>query len=372
VSDTTPGNEVARRTGSYGTSSLSERQQFAQALAGAAELLPQNYWTKPRPNPNGGGLLPSVPSPHKVLFMLETAAMLGIPPMAGLTSIHIIEGKPTLSASLWASLAREAGHRLRVWVEGEGETLRAVAELVRKDDPDFTFRVVWSHEDARKAGLLGKDNWKKYERGMLKSRAITEVVREGAPEVGMGAAYSPEELRPDMAVGADGNPVELQQVPEAHYTSDGDGTEPPRQQRQAPRQAPIVDPQAQAPQPAPAEAPTAPEQDAPMADPQTGEVAFDWTGAVIAVRTKDEAASLYQRGVREGKLNMPITIGNTTKELGALIIEIGQAFAEKEKLEKEQADAEPAVEATVDEDDEGPAVLVQDDPNIQDADEVNE
>ncbi len=376
MTDTTPGNDVARRTGSYATSTLTERQQFAQALAGAAELLPQNYWTKPKNGPNG--LIPSVPSPHKVLFMLETAAMLGIPPMAGLTSIHIIEGKPTLSASLWAALAREAGHRLRVWVEGEGVTLRAIAELVRKDDPDFTFRVVWSHEDAQKANLLGKDNWKKYERSMLKSRAITEVVREGAPEVGMGAAYSPEELRPDMAVSADGSPVELQQVPEAHYTSAGDGTEPPRQQRQAPRQAPIVDPDMQTPQPTQAEAPTTPERPAPTAaadsaDPQTGEIDPKqwWIEQIVAAETAEQVRVLYKSAGTSGLLALPIRIGNTEKPLGEMLIEVGSALAEKEERAAAEGE-EPAVEATVDDDDTdtGPAVLA--DPNVQDAEVVNE
>lgn len=361
------GTELTRRTGTYDAADLSERKAWAASLASAGELLPQNYWTKPVMGPSG--MIPAAPSPGKVLFMLETAAMLGIPPMAGLTSIHIIEGKPTLSASLWASLVREAGHRLRVWVEGEGETLKAVAELVRKDDPDFTFRVEWSHDDARKADLLGKGNWKKYERAMLKSRAITEVVREGAPEVGMGAAYSPEELRPDLPVNADGVPVELQQVPEAHYTSGGDGTEPPRQQRQAPRQAPIVDPQAQAPQPSHDGTPTPQEQAAPAAPTPTGEVEFDWTDAVIGVRTRAEAEVLYQQGVRDGKLNMPITIGGQTKELGALIIEIGKAFAEKEQREADEADA---VEATIDPDDSDTPAVLADDSNVQDAQVVQE
>ena len=112
--------ELARRTGAYGQATLSDRQQYALALARSGDLLPKTFWDNAKPNP-AGGMIPAAPNPGKVLYMTETAAMLGIHPMAGLTSIHIIEGKPSLSAGLWASLAREAGHRLRIWTEGEGE-----------------------------------------------------------------------------------------------------------------------------------------------------------------------------------------------------------------------------------------------------------
>ena len=36
--------ELARRTGSYGQATLSDRQQYALALARSGDLLPRNYW----------------------------------------------------------------------------------------------------------------------------------------------------------------------------------------------------------------------------------------------------------------------------------------------------------------------------------------
>lgn len=336
-------NELARRTGTYGSSTLSERQQYALALARSGDLLPRNYWDSAKPGP-GGVLIPAAPNPGKVLYMTETAAMLGIHPMAGLTSIHIIEGKPTLSATLWASLVREAGHRLRVWVEGEGDKLTAIATLVRSDDPDFEFRVEWSHADAQRAGLLGKDNWKKYERSMLKSRAITEIVREGAPEVGMGAAYTAEELNPNLAVNEQGDPVDLQQVPDAHYTSGGDGTGPaPRQQ------APIVDPQADEPvhsEPTPEPEPSQTETPA--------EEAYDWGKAAANVADSFEARALYQRAKSEGVLNLKVKQGRKSRELGDLLTEIGKGLIEAEKAA--ETAAEEVVYAEVVEDNESMAL----------------
>lgn len=321
------GNELARRTGSYGAASLDERKSFAQALAQAAELLPQNYWTKPRPNPDGSGLIPAQPSPGKVLFMTETAAMLGIHPMAGLTSIHIIEGKPTLSASLWASLAREAGHRLRVWVEGDGENIRAIATLVRSDDPEFEFKVVWSYADARTAGLLNKDNWKKYLRSMLKSRAITEVIREGCPEVGMGAAYTAEELNPNLAVNEQGEPIEMQQVPDGPPPSQPGTREP-----------------------APAQPPVAPKDQPPIVDDQTGETGDDtpdYPARLEALTTYQESIDLYRMAESRGDLQLEVTYGRQRKPrpLEEQIREIGTKLKEAEIEQARAAEARAAAAA---------------------------
>jgi hypothetical protein len=53
---------------------------------------------------------------------------------------------------------------------------------------------VWDWERAERAGLTGKDVWKKYFEAMAKSRAISEVMKEGAEDVLMGNVYTAEEL----------------------------------------------------------------------------------------------------------------------------------------------------------------------------------
>lgn len=328
--------ELARRTGTYGAATLNERQQYAAALAAAGELLPKNLWSSARPGPNG--MVPAQPSPGKVLMMTETAAMLGIHPMAGLTQIHIIEGKPTLSAALWAALVREAGHRLRVWVDGEGEDLKAIATLVRSDDPDFEYRVEWGYPEMRAAGLENKDNWKKYRRMMMKSRAITEIIREAAPEVGMGAAYTPEELNPNLQVNEMGEPIELQQVPPTPTPSQP-GTVPAAK----PAEAPIRD--------------VAPEVDE----------SFDYGAAIRDAKSRQEVLDLYNRAKSEGVLSAEIKVGRKKRLLGEVIVEVGKALAEAEEAEAkraEEAEAE-AIEAELEEEVEGPAAVL--DSEIVDA-----
>lgn len=168
----------------YAQASLDERRAYVATIAQAGDLLPRALWAG------------NQPSPAKVLLLAETGSMLGLHPMAALQSIHIIEGKPTLSANLLAALVRRAGHRLRVTTSGDWKkgTFVARAVLIRSDDPDFEFVVEWTKERATTAGLAGKGNWNKYPEAMCKARAITEVIREGAPDVTIVAAYTPEEL----------------------------------------------------------------------------------------------------------------------------------------------------------------------------------
>ena len=165
---------------------LSDRLRYAEALSKSG-LLPGAYRGRPA----------------NVLVAIETGYMLGIAPMAALHNIHIIDGKPTYSAALMAALVRKAGHRLRVRLVDENT---AVAELVRSDDPDYTYRSEWTTRRARDAGLLGKDVWKKYRPNMLKNRAVSEVIRDAAQDVFLGPVYVPEEM--GVIVDIDGDIVD--------------------------------------------------------------------------------------------------------------------------------------------------------------------
>ena len=171
--------------------SLPEKMQYAKALA-ASGMLPGQYRQQPA----------------NLLYALEYAESLGLHPMAAITGIHVIEGKPSASSALISALVRRAGHKLRV----RGNDQEAVAQIVRADDPDFTFEVRWTMARAEQAGLARKQVWKNYPAAMLKARAITEVARDACEEALSGMHYTPEELGAN--VDADGAPVdaEVQQL----------------------------------------------------------------------------------------------------------------------------------------------------------------
>lgn len=153
--------------------SIAEKIDWAKSIAPSG-ILPKSYRNQPA----------------NLLVAAEYADALHIPRINALTSIHVIEGTPSLSADLMVKLARDAGHRVRVQFR-EGA---ARAVLIRDDDPEFEYESVWNMERAQKAGLTGKGNWKNYPEAMLMSRAKAEVVRMGASEVLSGSIYTPEEL----------------------------------------------------------------------------------------------------------------------------------------------------------------------------------
>lgn len=155
----------------------------------------------------GAGLLPEAyrRNPANLLYALQYAEALQVHPMTAITGIHVIQGKPTASAQLIGGLVRRAGHKLRVKFDAATKT--ATAEIVRADDPDYTFTAVWTMERAKTA-KLNTTTWQSYPEAMLKARAITEVARDACPEALFGVIYTPEEL--GATVDADGTIIDVQ------------------------------------------------------------------------------------------------------------------------------------------------------------------
>jgi hypothetical protein len=184
---------------------LAAQMDYARALA-ESNLLPKQYFKQPA----------------NLLWAISYGQTLGIDPMTAVQSIHVINGKPTASADLIAGLVRRAGHKLRI----TGDDRKAVAQIIRADDPDFTFEVVWTIERAQAANLTGKDTWKQFPAAMLKARAITEVARAACSEILQGTIYTPEEL--GAVVDQDGNPVDAPVQPlrrvqaESYAEAEGD------------------------------------------------------------------------------------------------------------------------------------------------------
>lgn len=198
----------------YEPNVLAAQMEYAKALA-ASSLLPRQYQGQPA----------------NLLWAISYGQTLGVDPMTAVQSIHVINGKPTASADLIAGLVRRAGHKLRV----TGDDRKAVAQIIRADDPDFTFEVAWTIERAQAAKLTGKDTWKSFPAAMLKARAITEVARAACSEILQGTIYTPEEL--GAVVDQDGNPVDapvqplrsVQATPTEQPRIESPGTDPEAQ-----------------------------------------------------------------------------------------------------------------------------------------------
>lgn len=97
----------------------------------------------------------------------------GIPPMQALAKIAVINGRPTLAAETQRALILRAGHAL--WIEESTLTRCTVAG--RRRDSDEVSRVTWTLDDAKRAGIAGKQPWRNYPRQMLLARASAELAR---------------------------------------------------------------------------------------------------------------------------------------------------------------------------------------------------
>lgn len=128
-------------------------------------------------------------STEKVMAALLAGRELGLGPMTALAHVHIVEGRPALSAESKQALAVSAGHTIDV-VETNTEKCVVIA---RRAGSDRDVKVEWTMKDAQAAGLANKDNWKKHPRRMLQARATAEAVRLIAPDTTLGIPLTVEE-----------------------------------------------------------------------------------------------------------------------------------------------------------------------------------
>lgn len=168
---------------------------------------------------SGSDLLPTAlrRKPANVLLVLCGARALRVPAFWALQSMHVIEGKLTMSAELMRALVLRAGHRFTVL---ERTVQRAVVEIHRKDR-DKPYRAEFTINDAKTAELLGKGNWKKYPAAMLVARATGIAVRDECPDELFGVAYTPDEL--GAVTNEDGEPLEGEVVAVRDATRDAIG-----------------------------------------------------------------------------------------------------------------------------------------------------
>ncbi len=136
---------------------------------------------------------------------------LGIPPMQAVQQIAMIGGRCTIWGDLVPALIWRAGHKIREWIEGDGDARVAWCEITRGDNGEIIKRK-FSVEDAKRAGLWDtrpklkrKDNsntwreedndspWYRYEERMLQMRARGFCARDGVPDA-LHGLYIREEI----------------------------------------------------------------------------------------------------------------------------------------------------------------------------------
>lgn len=178
------------RIDSGGVSLDAPRPQAVQTAVGFVQLLDE-HWRLAKMLVSSGMLPKSVSKPEAAMAILLKAYELQIPAMYAFANLHYFDGRLVESAALMVGMAAE---RCGVTYEVVEWTDERCELLFSRSGWSKPLPSVFTMEDAKRAQLAGKDNWKKYPKAMLLARTQAQGVRAIAPDR-FGGMYSAEEVR---------------------------------------------------------------------------------------------------------------------------------------------------------------------------------
>jgi hypothetical protein len=145
------------------------------------------------------GMMSTVKNREQALVLVVAACELKLSYIDTLTGLAIVNGKPMLHSRLPMALAIRTGqfNGVDVKFDGVGDGLTCFVTVRRRyaDGTVCAFDGEFSMADAKKAGLMAKDNWQKYPRDMLKARAMSRALGMGFADAfgGMGTVQPDDE-----------------------------------------------------------------------------------------------------------------------------------------------------------------------------------
>jgi hypothetical protein len=128
---------------------------------------------------------------------------LGLPTIASMTGVYIVQGRVSLSANILAAVVKRSGrYDYRVLSLDD-----KACEIAFFQNGQAIGNSRFTAEDAKRAGTK---NMEKYPRNMLFARAMSNGVKWYCPDVTGGPVYTPEEL--GATVNEDGDVTEMPAV----------------------------------------------------------------------------------------------------------------------------------------------------------------
>ena len=164
----------------------------------AKAMVPRNFeglWRMAEIMARSGMMPTNMEKPETVFVAVQMGLEVGLPPMAAVQNIAVINGRPSIWGDAVLGLVRSSGQLERFKEASEGEfpkdNFMAVCIAKRKGDPDEIKRE-FSIADAKNAGLWCQDHptekqkftpWFKYPKRMLQMRARSWALRDGFGDV---------------------------------------------------------------------------------------------------------------------------------------------------------------------------------------------
>lgn len=149
------------------------------------------------------GFFDDAKSAHQAGVKIMAGMELGIPPVASVRGIDIIDGNTSLSSALLAALIKQHprydyevlnsnDEKCEIAFYQDGEK-QGIASFTMEEAESV---VAWEDHDGEHY-LAEKDNWQNYPSDCLFARAISRGRRRFCPDVGLGRLYTSEELSPN-------------------------------------------------------------------------------------------------------------------------------------------------------------------------------
>lgn len=146
------------------------------------------------------GFFDDAKSAHQAGVKIMAGMELGIPPVASVRGIDIIDGNTSLSSALVAALIKQHPHYDYKVVESTDEhcEIAFYEDGQKQGTTSFTMDearsvVAWTDSSGEHT-LADKDNWQNYPSDCLFARTISRGRRRFCPDVGLGRLYTAEEM----------------------------------------------------------------------------------------------------------------------------------------------------------------------------------
>jgi hypothetical protein len=138
-------------------------------------------------------------SPENMFALMLIAQAEGLHPAIAAQEYDIIDGRPAINSRSALARFHRAGGKIKYV-----ERTDAICTIDFSHPQGGEVAITWTIKMAEQAGLLGKDNWKKYKRAMLAARCIAEGIRACFPAC-LSGLYTVEEVQ-DFPEMRDANP----------------------------------------------------------------------------------------------------------------------------------------------------------------------
>ena len=137
------------------------------------------------------GLVPrALATPEAVFYVIAAGRELGLTAVQSIRSLHIIDGKIVMAADMIVAQVHRSGLCLHFSLIESTEKI-ATFETHRRGAPS-PVRMSYTIEQANRAGLTGKTNWKAHPEAMLRARCQSALARAVYPDAAQGL-YDTEE-----------------------------------------------------------------------------------------------------------------------------------------------------------------------------------